>query len=303
MGPENRAVAPAPLWILNPDAELELESPHYQTNHGILAAMRENLSRFALLIQGDEFCLLSDLKPAPERGRQALLWCPTPRAVQTARKLGYSLPKAPPVGVLAAANNKSTLITASLPAPLCREFLWDASALARIQSLLDAHGPLRLKRLFGFAGRRQRKIQAPLRPDDRRFIGDGIRLGGLLVENELEILGEYSIHGTIPMGERENDGTGRPRLGHPCHLTTDRFGSVTSIERLSPDHLRRRELEELGNRAVAHLTKLGYAGPFGLDVLETTAGLVASDLNARFTLGFSVGLGSERNQAIMDLYE
>lgn len=294
--------ARSPLWILNPDAELELESPRgYQTKRVTLNAMRENFSRFDFLTQGDESCLLCDLAPAPPGGRRALLWCPTPSAVRRAHLLGYTLPPRPSLETLTIANSKASLIGAALPSPKVRELHQDEASIPRIEMLLGAVGPLRLKRLFGFAGRRQRKIQGPLRADDRRFIEDSVRLGGLLVEGELEILHEYSIHGVaFPTSE---SAARRSALGHPCQLQTDRFGSVAALQRLAPGHRAFSKLQLLGEKAQQHLERLGYFGPFGLDLLETMEGIIASDVNARFTLGFSIGLGKARTRAIEALFE
>lgn len=286
------------FWILNPDAELELERPlNYQTNHATLAAMRRMASRFRLLTGDDDMALLPDLLPATPLARRALLWCPTPFAVRSATRLGYELPACPPPAVLASANDKAMLAASSLPAPACRELLEGEDALQRAQGLLEAFGPLRLKRRFGFAGRRQRKIRAPLQDDDLRFLNDGMRLGGLVVESELDVTAEFSIHGVVAPGGPT------PLLGYPARVATDRYGSVMKIERLPTAHPRVPELIELGGRAAALLADLGYFGPFGLDVLETSSGLVGSDLNARFTLGFRVGLGERLDEARALLFE
>ncbi len=285
------------LWILNPDAELELERPiNYQTNHATLAAMRRMAPRFRLLSGDDEMVLLPDLLPADPAPRRSLLWCPTPGARRIATGLGYELPPSPAPGVLARANDKGLLAQSPLPAPACRELLEGEGAQARAESLLRAFGPLRLKRRFSFAGRRQRKIRAPLQEDDLRFLRDGIRLGGLVVENELEVSTEFSIHGVILLGAS-------PLLGRPARVEADRYGSVMTIERLPEIHPRVTELTELGACAAELLQGLGYYGPFGLDVLETSSGLVASDLNARFTLGFRVGLGERLDEALTLLFQ
>lgn len=285
------------LWILNPDAELELERPlNYQTNHATLAAMRRMAPRFRLLTGGDDMTLLPDLQEADPAPRRALLWCPTPGARRIAVGLGYKLPASPDPSVLARVNDKALLAQSPLPAPACRELLEGDGAVERAENLLAGFGPLRLKRRFSFAGRRQRKIRAPLKEDDLRFLRDGTRLGGLIVESELEISAEFSIHGMILPG-------GSPLLGHPARVEADRYGSVMTIERIPETHPRTSELTGLGLRAAELLGSLGYFGPFGLDVLETSSGLVASDLNARFTLGFRVGLGDRLALALSLLFE
>lgn len=157
-----------------------------------------------------------------------------------------------------------------------------------------------MKRAFSFAGRGQRTLRAPNAPEDRRFLFDALRAGGLLFEPELEIHAEYSIHGIVGPKTR--------LLGAPCTLRVDDYGQPSLVEREDEDFPERHALEELGLRAAEHLERAGYFGPFGLDGIvardpadPNQLRLFASDLNARFTLGWSTGFGAARAEAISRL--
>jgi hypothetical protein len=287
-------------WLLNPDAELELTRPHgYSPKRQVVSAMHERAEKFRWLTLADPTSFLDALPP--QAAGEALLWCPTPRALSAARKAGFSVPRAPEVEVLALANHKENVCRMGLPSPKVRAFVRTRTELEALLSRVDGREILRTKRALSFAGRAQRRLRGELTGDDWRFVTDSLNMGGLLVESEQIVAREWSLHGVVWGGSARFGGAAQfeVTLGKPCSLNADEHGSISSIQRAEPRGL---ELEVLAERAARELFELGYFGPFGLDFLESDHGLVASDLNARFTLGWSIGMGDERFAALLRMF-
>jgi phosphoribosylaminoimidazole carboxylase (NCAIR synthetase) len=163
------------------------------------------------------------------------------------------------------------------------------------------HSPrrgLRLKRAYGFAGRGQRVIRGEPSADDRRWIRDSLN-HGLLVEPELEVRRELTIHGLL-VGHRK-------WLGRPCVQRCDRWGRVEGIELASVHDAARSALVEHAECVAERLRAAGYFGPFGLDFLVSESGPgecgQLSEINARMSLGWSMGMAEHREAALRSLHE
>jgi phosphoribosylaminoimidazole carboxylase (NCAIR synthetase) len=165
---------------------------------------------------------------------------------------------------------------------------------AALEQALAARGAAAwlFKRPYGFAGRGQRRMAEQLSADDRRWLADGLRLGGLLGEPWLPIERELSLHGVLAAN-------GDLRLGRPCEQHTDSFRAWIASAPLAAGELRaewRRALVCAAERAAEALQRAGYFGPFGIDAYlwRTPAGGLElnplGELNARYTMGFSVGM-------------
>jgi hypothetical protein len=287
-------MAPELLWVINPGAEIELagktppsESPRFR------AAMERLTERFAWLTAADRWVSAHNLGDE-HRGMRALPWCPTPWLHKVAERSGVSMPEVPSLPVLRRVHHKSILIGTGLPGPPIREF---ASSRAELEAIAGQSPPgatLRLKQAYSYAGRGQRRM-GPGSRDDPVFLRDAFRSGGLVVESELDVTAEYSIHGYIPRAEGSEI-----EVGSPCAMRVDEYGSVSAVSLLAAEHRQQAMLRTTGRAAGALLRSRGYFGPFGLDCLETSESLVASDLNPRFTLGWSVGMGAKRAHALAD---
>jgi hypothetical protein len=155
-----------------------------------------------------------------------------------------------------------------------------------------ARASVRLKRRFGQAGRGQRRVNEFLSADDLRFVQDSAKFGGLIAEPELTIAKNWSMHGVITPTTL--------LLGDPCSFTTDRFSAPNSPVQQDETYSRpASHLRDATSDVAATLQKWGYFGPFGLDFVVTVEGRWALvDINARFTLGFSAGLGQKRSNAL-----
>ncbi len=309
-------------WLLNLDAERELAA---QGSFQTPKKLAEQIAREAVRVR-EALCpgepLLDDAAMKP--GEVAVAWCPTPSALARIARAGLRAPRAPCLDVLRRVNHRKFALElaqsealldllGALPAqgPASRAFESERAyfdgeatlshALESLERRPAVGTGFRLKRSYGFAGKGQWRLGSPLRADDHRWLTDALRLGGCVAEPEIELITEISQHGYVD--ERELI------LGDPCRLECDRYGAPTSIERADISTLDQGVLEALRAALVAvaeALRAAGYYGPFGLDsrLFDSQQGLgvtLVGDLNARFTMGWSVGLGEARETALARL--
>jgi hypothetical protein len=304
------------VWLLNLDAEGELAEPlGYGTPRALLERIRDRAHLTKDLLRGDLSLPLETRKRPHDlpRGTPVLPWCPTPSALATIRRLGLDPPVAPPLAVLQKVNHRgfqhelartlADFVTTSFSKEATFCTLGDdvASTLRDLVGRLNRPpglgGGWRVERCFGFAGRASRRFTRDLDSDDRRWLREALEKGGALVEPWVPIQDEFSIHGWV-----DGDGT---ILGDPCTLVTDAFGAPLRVVR-GDSGLSRLLSESLWRAAAAcaaALRSAGYFGPFGLDAFTYASGSTMelnplSDLNARFTLGWSTGMGSLRDAAL-----
>ena len=112
-------------------------------------------------------------------------------------------------------------------------------------------------------------------------------------EADVSVLEEYSLHGYVDVDEL--------RLGQPVRFATDAFGApIRNAELVPLAKSMHAQLERAARRVGRHLKELGYFGPFGMDAFTWQASPTAvalnaiSDVNARFTLAWSLGLAGDR---------
>jgi len=294
------------VWVLNLDAEIELaRSGPYQAPQQVLRALTPWLARARSLLDPEDLLLEEwsgavaprgdspHPEPRPSTERIGACWSPTPSALARLAKAGVPLPAAPAADVLRRVSHRSFYLELGGGAPGAAYFR-DAAALERA---LSARGsaPWLFKRPYGFAGRGQRRIGEPS-ADDRRWLADGLRLGGLLGEPWLELERELSLHGWL---ERD----GGLRLGRPCVQRVDRWRAWLASEPLGAGELSaawRAAIENAAQRAAVALFRAGYFGPFGIDAYiwrTPTGGLELNplgELNARYTMGYRVGMAASR---------
>jgi hypothetical protein len=168
--------------------------------------------------------------------------------------------------------------------------------MARAEAII-AHRPSvgaawRVKRAFGVAGRAQRVVQ-PGGQRDRAFLRTGVEQGGVQIEPDVTILDEYAIHGFL-----RADGSLLP--GGLVRQSCDSRGAWLRTERVGPSEdaeVRSRMHQEL-ERVGRALFTAGYFGPFGVDAFSYKGQggercfQPRSEINARYTMGFSTGFGA-----------
>jgi hypothetical protein len=286
---------------LDADHELGAGGP-YQPTRTTLEQIRRQLPRLAGLALGDE--VLDREQPRrfdPDGDGYACCWCPTPHALATLHRAGWPTPPAPPLEVLRRVNDRHFLFQQLAHDDLLQQLAHD-DALGRRWvgpsddgSWLAAGQSVRLKRRFGFAGKGQRTVAATPSLDDLRWIADS-RRDGFACERECEVVSEWCLHGMI---DREG-----VLIGTPCRQFCDAFGRAIRHERSSFAH--EQVLYASAERVAALLGEAGYFGPFGIDAFcyrdgEAERFNALSDLNARFTLAWALGMGALRDEALARL--
>ena len=123
--------------------------------------------------------------------------------------------------------------------------------------------------------------------------------GGLQVEPFVPILAEFTLHGLL-----QADGT--VLRGEPTRLYSDQHGAWIDNQALSEDLSvsERGSFEAAFSTTTEALHKAGYSGPFGIDgfrwqdIEGTPRWQALSDLNARFTMGYFVGMHQHHREVV-----
>lgn len=279
-------------WIFNLDAEEELRHPG---RHSRSPRMQERLRD--LVASLDDFVQPGDV--VVDEGTRRLAgefigqpWCPTPTARDRLRDVGARLPAFPDLDVLRRVNHRA--FNAALGQTLPGAAWIDAAR--QLESLAAAH-PGRhwlLKRPFGFSGRHRLRCRLPARtPHEQRWIDASFRDGdGLQVEPWVRRQLDCVVHGWCAP-----DGT--VRHGEPCVQECDARGAWRSTRPATSQDISNDEvhlLQRAAGEVARALLASGYFGPFGVDAFrwQETDGSVhwnpRSDINARYTMGWPVGM-------------
>jgi len=293
-------MAAALAWVLNLDADLELEAGDgYEPGARVRRAMQEPAERLASSLLGPDDLRLDDTSPAGvARGRVGRAFCPTPRALRLLRRAGAEPEKHPPFEVLRRVNSRAfaSQLGPTLPGA---EFVTDLErARAVLGTSPEVGAAWRVKCAFGMAGRNQLVVR-PGDVDDRAlaFVRAGLTRGGLQIEPDVAVADEYAMHGILAEG-------GALRTGALVHQRCNARGAWLSTERVAEGaagDVARRLAEELA-RVGRALVDAGYFGPFGVDAytyrdLRGELRLQPrSEINARYSMGFAVGFGGAEVQ-------
>ena len=129
---------------------------------------------------------------------------------------------------------------------------------------------------------------------DRTMLASAIAEDGVQIEPEVPIVAEYGLHGVVgPAGDVTTFALVRQRCdARGAWLATERASLASDDERAIADAVTRE-----AERAGGALARAGYFGPFGVDAFtyRGASGAVAvqprSEVNARYGMGFAVGVG------------
>jgi len=267
------------LWLMNLTAELELESPH----HTLPAAARRAAARFArragaALLPADDI-LWDGESTLSDVDFEARAFCPTPRAVALFAAQGATPPASPGVDILRAANDRAFCADLGQTLP-------GAHYIRSREELQLGDGEWLLKRAFGFAGRGQRFVRAPLDTQDEHWLRASLALGGVQVERRVLIDLEVGTPGFIRGAEIF--------VGDPVQQICE--GGVWRESRPDAVDLPTAELRRAARDVGEALVRLGYFGPFGVDAfryrlrsLDAPRWQLRSEINARYTMGWALG--------------
>jgi hypothetical protein len=291
------ASSPPRVWVLNLDAEHELEAGHgYQpTRHLCAIVARESRRLIGSLVEPGDV-VLGEREPTPEererlRGLEGLAWSPTPRALARLAAVDACVAAVPPPTVLRAVNTRP--FAAAVRGPLA-----GASFEKHVVTTLDgalarlarpASDGWLVRRTFGAAGRGRRRIAAG-RPAaaELAWLAASLRRGPLVIEPWVRVTREYTRSGLVtPRGEVV--------LSPPCFQETTREGAWTRTELAERGAVSRADDDDLARAVEAAgmaLARAGYFGPFGIDAFRhrSARGEVLnplSEINARFTMDWA----------------
>ena len=302
MKAEARARREPRLWVFNLDAEVELErSGPYQTTKQLARALAPVLVHAQRLMLPEDVMLhdqavltrpASDAVSRPNSSvpRLGRCWCPTLSATKSLRRAGALPEPSPSLEILRRVNHRRFALELGGGAPGAR-YVQTTGELE--VTLREENVEVWLcKRPFGFAGRGQRRIVRQLSADDRRWLDDSLRLGGLLIEPWLALVCELGLHGYLAED-------GRVEFGRICSQRTDASRCWVASELLPASTLepaQTRHLYERAERVAEELTTAGYFGPFGIDAYlwRSASGKIElntlGELNARYSMGYAVGM-------------
>ena len=279
------------VWVLNLDADLELGARGpYTPTRSVKDAMRAQQEKLlaALLVSGEDV-VDEATAPGAAKGRPGYAFCPTPRAVALLERAGAVVPRHPSIEVLRSVNGRAfcASLGESLPGS---EFVTDFSR-ARAKLSSDTAAAWRVKRAFGMAGRGQRVItQGALAKGDEDFVRAGIAQGGLVIEPNRRITLEVAIHGMVaPSGD--------VAFGSIVRQRCDARGAWVSTEPFDEPFAFAAAFMAEAKVVACRLHESGYFGPFGVDAFVYDGGFQPrSEINARFSMGFPVGMPDWRDR-------
>jgi hypothetical protein len=301
---------PPRVWLLNLDAEHELQATRAYAPTKELAARvaRESRRLVGTLVRPGDLVFgpdaLTEAGRARLAGLEGIAWSPTPRALARLRAAGLVVAPTPGVEVLRTVNARP--FAAAVRAPLAgASFRKDVAAtLDEVLALVARPAPLGwlVRRTFGAAGRGRRRLHVG-RPDpgEHAWLVASLLMGPLVVEPWVAVTREYTRSAWLTRA-------GAVVISAPCLQETTETGAWTRTEPTSLALLRRDddvELEAAVAAAGAALHAAGYFGPFGVDAFRhrTEHGEVLnplSEINARFTMDWTVAMSEDRRTAALD---
>jgi hypothetical protein len=295
-------------WVLNLDAEHELEARHRYTPTRHLRAIveLERRSLLGTLVGPKDVVLIPDDQDSRNataesaRGLPGMAWCPTPRALAQLAAAGALPVAAPHVDILRTVNSRP--FAALVREPLQRGSFekYVVATLDEVLARLSLPAPdgWLVRRTFGAAGRGRRRIAAGMpSPAERFWIEASLRLGSLVIEPWVLVTREYTRSAWV-------QGSGEVTISPPCFQRTTAHGTWIDTARAGTGDVSRQDdaqLEAAVAAAGAALARAGYFGPFGIDAyrhraLDRGAGTVLnplSEINARFTMDWATAMAVE----------
>ena len=296
-------MARARAWLLNFDAEDELSrGASHSSSRAVLARFAALAERVGPLLAPGDVIVDGGLDPASHKPLAPGLfsgraWCPTPGARRLLARASVTLPDAPGPSVLRRVNHRRFCADLGQTLPGAR-YVDTMDNVVAIVNTPSHSGPWLLKRPFGFAGRGRKLLRpGPLDAADRPWIEASIAAGeGLQIEPWVDLAADFGLHGFLAA-------SGALALGAPTLQRTDATGAWLASVRATPADLsseEERALFEAAEATAAALREASYFGPFGvdafrwLDVDGARRWNPRGEINARYSMGWAVGMGADR---------
>jgi uncharacterized ferritin-like protein (DUF455 family) len=276
-------------WVFNLDAEFELARPNYTPRARVLNQLARYGTASRDLLGPDDVSLDGPQQPSGLEGAIGRAWCPTPRALALLRAAGVEPEPHPAAEVLRRVNHRRFAFELGGALPRQR---YVESRRELETCLTDGSGPWLLKRPLVFAGRGQQRVYryAAITSKEWSWIEASLAQDGLIVEPLVRPLLELSLHGFVWRD-------GRLELGRICVQQVSDRGVYRGVRLADRGDVSEAEALALQRRAASTARSLalaGYFGPFGIDAYRyaDAAGVAfceQSEINARFSMGFSTG--------------
>ncbi|MFO0661230.1 MAG: hypothetical protein U0165_15565 [Polyangiaceae bacterium] len=300
---------PTFVWLLNFDADAELAQAKgaYSPTDPVRKRSAELVSKLVGLVDTDDVVVGTDVSAplnlgglkVPRIDLVARAWSPTPQVIRAFSRAGVAPPASPGVDILRRVNGRSFNATlgSALPGAFFSSNEEEILQAIRQDPVASQAGSWLLKRQHAFAGRGRRSI----RPNEisngdllwiRASVGEG---EGLQIEPRVERMLDVAQHGFIGR-------SGIVLFGEPTVQRCDETGAWLETRRAN-DELWSSERDRLAselNRAASALVEAGYFGPFGIDGfrwIDRTSHpqfQPRCEINARYTMGWAIGMGSSR---------
>ncbi|CAN5490756.1 hypothetical protein BH09MYX1_BH09MYX1_22140 [soil metagenome] len=273
------------VFVLNLDADQELEDPSARTPAAAMRARIASLHARLLPLVGDARILGEHESAVGEHG---LAWCPTPSALDRLRGAGALVSETAAFEVLRRVNHRrfSFDLGATLPGER-----W-VSSLADVRSAVGDGRRWLLKSGHGFAGRGQLRLCGALGDDEAR-VTRMLARGGAQLEPLVARTTDYALHGFIS----SRGALTRGRL--TVQRCDERGAWLESLLAPNDDPFKVPFWDETARVSEA-LVRAGYFGPFGVDGFAWSANdggtalRVRSEINARYSMGWAIGMGDLR---------
>lgn len=283
-------------WVMNLGADEELRRHTSGGRTPALAALDKGVLSI-VAAQRDVLDPLAQSGPivgldVVERGLVGRAFAPTPLALAALADAGARPCDAPPIEVLARVNHRG--FCASLgPTLPGAAYMTDLEALDAAWAAADWPGAWVVKHPHGYVGRLRHTthaLDARTRDFARRCLDEA---GGVAVEPWVDRTADFALHGFVAR-------SGAVVVGEPTAQRCDARGAWRGSTRdhdLEPHELR--ALRDALERAADALRAAGYFGPFGIDAFRYRVRGGAAfhprvEINARYTMGWAVGMGELR---------
>ena len=278
--------APRIAWLLNLDADRELQDPLRYRAVELGSVRPDWRERMADLVAPEDIVLPSE--EARPGACVVQCFCPTPRALAQLETLGFTRPEAPALSVLRRVNDRAFCAQLGQCLP-CASFVSDMDALEHRLAIASPTGRYVIKRAFSFAGREQRRVQnGVLDASTKGFCERSFASGeGVQIEPWVERLADFSRHAYLTRA-------GALTIGPTREQRCDEHGRFLGVALDAPS-VTQAEAKRLADElqlVAAALEAAGYFGPFGIDGFRYRMpdGSVAfnprCEINARFTMGY-----------------
>lgn len=285
-------------WLLNLGAEIELENPRRTIGADARSRLPDLANKLgALVLPGDVILFGEENETGLAEGCLGRAWLPTPRALMALGRAGASRLPVPDFEVLRQVNDRRFSLNLGTTLP-------GQCVVTSIEEVIEAlsrpspRGNWLLRRPHGFAGRGRRRVRLDeILTDARTWIEASLRnCGALVVEPWVERLADFGLHGHV-------SSKGIVVLGEPTLQTMTEDGMWVETRRVRGGELGLEEAYSLATTANAAgdaLARAGYFGPFGIDAFRwrdehgKQHWNPRCEINARYSMGWAIGMGKAR---------